>query len=193
MDTRSAVRLIEGAVHGTGGVWADLGSGDGTFTLALSELLGPSSRIYAIDKDAGALSRLRDREPSQAHIILVTADFTRTLDLPPHDGMLDGILFANSLHFVQEQDRVLARWTARLRPEGRAVFVEYDRRSANRWVPYPIPPERLEKLTASTGLSVPVITATQPSAFSGSLYVAVAMAGPAASARGNARPDVLLQ
>jgi hypothetical protein len=28
-----------------GGVWADLGSGEGAFTLALADLLGPGGRI----------------------------------------------------------------------------------------------------------------------------------------------------
>jgi len=54
------------------------------------------------------------------------------------------------------------------------VVVEYDRRSANRWVPYPISPARLAELTAAAGLSTPEITGTLPSAFSGVLYAAVA-------------------
>lgn len=86
--------------------------------------------------------------------------------------MLDGFLLANSLHFVQDAESVLARIAARLRPEGRAVLVEYDRRTANRWVPYPIPPARLERLAASAGFSAPVVTAIHPSAFHGNLYAA---------------------
>ena len=168
----AAVRLLEGAVHGTGGTWADLGCGDGTFTLALAELLGPAARIYAVDHNPGALSRLRGRARGRAGVIPVEADFTRPLDLLGGGEALDGLLFANSLHYVPEPERVLATWTARLRPGGRAVFVEYDRRSPSRWVPHPIPPARLEEVALSAGLSAPVITSRQPSAYAGTLYAA---------------------
>lgn len=92
--------------------------------------------------------------------------------LPEEHGALDGILLANSLHYVPEPEHVVARWVSRLRLEGRVVFVEYDRRAANRWVPYPISPQKLATIAASAGLSDPIVTATSPSAFSGRLYVA---------------------
>jgi len=38
--------------------WADLGCGDGTFTLALGDLLSSDSTIHAVDRDASALRRI---------------------------------------------------------------------------------------------------------------------------------------
>ena len=35
-----------------GGTWADIGAGEGAFTLALADLLGPGGRIVAVDRDA---------------------------------------------------------------------------------------------------------------------------------------------
>lgn len=171
MDVSDAAHLIQGAVHGTGGIWADLGCGDGTFTLALHRLLGPTSRVYAVDRDPQALAALRRRVDATA-ILTVAADFTNEVELPGHEGPLDGILLANSLHYVEDAERVLASWAARLRPEGRVVFVEYDRRGSSRWVPYPIPPSRLQRLATAAGLSPPVITRVQPSEFTGTLYAA---------------------
>ena len=96
----------------------------------------------------------------------MTADFTRPFELPGlEEPSLDGILLANALHFVPDAGVVLARLTKRLRPGGRVVFVEYDRRGASRWVPYPIPAAQLPALAASAGLSAPAITATRPSRF----------------------------
>ena len=175
METRDAIRLIEKAVPRSGGVWADLGCGDGTFTLALADRLGADGRIYAVDNDARVLVRLRRRTANRAGVISVLADFTRPLALPGYDGALDGLLFANALHFVADAESVLAAWVARLSPGGRAVFVEYDRRAANPWVPHPISPARLEEVAAASGLSPPEVTARQPSAFSGDLYAAVAI------------------
>ena len=172
MDVSDAAHLIEDAVRGTGGTWADLGCGDGTFTLALHRLLGPTSRVYAVDRDPQALEALRRRTADVPAILPVTADFTSELELPGHAGSLDGILLANSLHYVEDAERVLTSWAARLRPEGRAVFVEYDRRGSSRWVPYPVPPSRLQQLATAAGLQAPVITRVQPSEFTGNLYAA---------------------
>ena len=172
VDLPTATLLLEGAVPGTGGYWADLGCGDGTFTLALADWLGSGARIVAIDQDSAALSRLRRRLRQRVNITPIEGDFTSSLDLLQEGAALDGILFANSLHYIPDPESVLRRWASRLRVEGRAVFVEYDRRAANRWVPHPISPRRLAEIAVSAGLSEPRITAATPSAFSGSLYAA---------------------
>ncbi len=181
MNTREATALIASAVPELGGrVWADFGAGDGAFTRALVELLGSNSRIYAVDRDAGALSAI-DRWPSalRAQVTAVVADLSRPFEIPGLEpDLLDGALFANSLHFMRQADEVLARLASLVRPGGRVVFVEYDRRAPSRWVPYPIPPTRLPALAASAGLSAPIITATQPSAYGGELYVAAADVRP---------------
>lgn len=176
MKARDAVDLIVEAIPRHGGTWADLGAGDGTFTRALAELVGPKSRIYAVDRDSGAVAALeRWAREKAANVTPVMADFTLPFELPDlGDNKLDGMLFANALHFVRDAGAVLARLAAWLKPDGRLVLVEYDHRAASRWVPYPIPATRLPALATSAGLSTPVITATRPSAFGGDLYVAVA-------------------
>src|SRR5512143_2942748 len=104
MDHGDHVALLRGAVE-PGGTWADIGAGSGAFTLALADLLGPGGRIVAVDRDAGAL---RDTEAAVAlsfprvRIEAVVADFRRPLALPA----LDGLVAANSLHFVA-RDRQL--------------------------------------------------------------------------------------
>ncbi len=55
MNHADHVRLLRGGVPAPGGVWADFGSGEGAFTLALADLLGTSGEIYSVDQDAGAL------------------------------------------------------------------------------------------------------------------------------------------
>lgn len=179
MDTRDAIALIAGAVpKHPSPVWADFGAGDGTFTRALLELLGAGARarIYAVDRDATALAAI-DLWPSaaRANVTPVVADLARPFDLPGlGDTLLDGALFANSLHFIRDAENVLARLVSLVKPGGRVVVVEYDRRAASRWVPYPIPSARLPVLAASAGLTPPVITTTRASAYGGELYVAAA-------------------
>ena len=176
MDQRDAVAFLGTAVPGTGGTWADFGAGDGTFTRAFSELLGDGSRIYAVDRDRSALASLEAwAREAHAPITTVAADFTAAFDLPGLErGRLDGLLIANALHYSAAPAAVLAELVAWIRPGGRVVLVEYDRRNANPWVPYPIAISRLAELTDAAELGPFTVAATRRSAFSGEMYVAFA-------------------
>jgi ubiquinone/menaquinone biosynthesis C-methylase UbiE len=179
VDSRDAVGLLSSAIHTRGGTWADLGAGDGVFTRALAEVLGAGSRIYAVDRDAPALAALERWATRSTHdVVTVTADFTRPFELPDlGDAKLDGLLLANSLHFVRDADAVLARLVESLKRGGDVVLVEYDRRGASRWVPYPVSSRQLSALAGAAGLSPFEVTAALPSAFGGELYAAVARKG----------------
>lgn len=176
MKHDDAVALIADAVSGQGGIWVDLGAGSGTFTRALASLLAPESRIYAVDRDAGAVAALSEWATSQApQVVPMTADLSRALDLEALVGSpLDGILIANALHFIRDGDATLARFAGSLRPGGRLVVVEYDRREASRWVPFPVPISRLPSLAAAAGLSPFTVTASRPSMYQGVMYAAYA-------------------
>jgi len=183
MKIVDAVELIRDAVGGGAGVWADLGAGTGTFTRALTKVVGAGSTVYAVDQDTSAVRALRELSlPSSddVQVLAMNADFTHPLDLHASgrgSDELDGILLANALHFVRDAEEVLARLVRHLRPGGRVVVVEYDRRDASEWVPYPIPLAHWPRLAASAGLTGARITATRPSSYAGVLYAAVAIRG----------------
>lgn len=176
MKARDAIVLLATAAPGRDGAWADFGAGDGTFTRALRAVIGSGSTIYAVDRDAHAVAELeRWSSREAANVVPVRADFTVPFELPGlRDRQLDGMLLANSLHFVRAADAVLARLAGMLRPGGRAIVVEYDRRTASPWVPFPISPARLAELAVVAGLGEPIVTATRPSRYGGVLYVATA-------------------
>ena len=173
MEIHDAIDLLRDAVGDSRGVWADLGAGTGTFTRALASLLEDGSTIYAVDDDSAAVRSLAALPSTrQVRVIAVKADFTRPL--PPaiaKDRVLDGILLANSLHFVRDAHHVLEQLVERLRSGGRVVVVEYDRREPSRWVPYPIPVSRWLELAEAVGLVGARITATRPSEYQGIIYV----------------------
>jgi ubiquinone/menaquinone biosynthesis C-methylase UbiE len=177
MDHHDHVALIAPAV-GPGETWADLGSGEGAFTLALAELVGGGGTIVSVDRDRGALTEQRRRIEAAfpaAAVRYVAADFRFALELPP----LDGLVMANSLHFVPPSDQVpvLARLVAALRDGGRAVVVEYDAESGNRWVPHPIGARRWPAVAEAAGLTEPREIGRRPSRFLGAIYSAVAYRG----------------
>ena len=176
MNHADHVDLLREAVLNSGLEWADLGSGTGSFTLALADLLGPSGRIYSVDKDRGALREqerfMRARFPALA-VTYIAGDFMRPLDLPP----LDGIVMANALHFIADRDKtaVMQRITGYLRPGGRFVLVEYDVDHGNAWVPYPLTHQTWVELAGRCGLVEVRLVGQKPSRFLGRIYSAVGL------------------
>jgi ubiquinone/menaquinone biosynthesis C-methylase UbiE len=167
------VALLRGGVD-PGGVWAELGSGEGAFTLALADLLGPSGRIYSIERDGGALeSQRRDMEKRfpDVPVEYQRADFSKPLHLPP----LDGIVMANALHFYREKEKLVARLAAHLMTDGRFLLVEYDADRGNVWVPHPISYTTWEVLSLGAGLTGTRLLAKVPSRFLGAIYSALSL------------------
>ena len=156
MDHADHVALLRRGVRSPadgGAVWADFGAGTGAFTLALADLLGAGARVVAVDLDPAALAEaaaaVAGRFPGVG-IETRLADFRTAVALP----QLDGLVMANSLHFVprREQVEVVRRLAAHLRPGGRFLVVEYDAERGNPWVPYPFPPVAWQRMAGEAGL-----------------------------------------
>jgi SAM-dependent methyltransferase len=169
------VGLLRGGLDSVapGERWADIGAGSGAFTLALADLLGPGASIVAVDRDAGALRanarELAARFPEVAFEARI-ADFVLPLEL----ASLDGIVAANSLHFVPRDRQVetVRRLAAMLRPGGRFLVVEYDADRGNPWVPHPFSVASWQRMAADAGLQGTVEVGRVPSRFLGAIYAA---------------------
>jgi ubiquinone/menaquinone biosynthesis C-methylase UbiE len=167
--------LILPGISQPGGVWADIGSGSGIFTLVLRRLLGPEVRIYSVDRDTKALEkqhRAMDAQFPDTAITYLNNDFTRPLELPP----LDGMLMANALHFVpfERQGAVFRQLRGHLRPDGGVfLIVEYESRRGNPWVPYPVDYESFQFLAGEAGLHDIHRLAIAPSTFMSAMYSAI--------------------
>lgn len=172
MNHADHVALIKGGVSPSGGMWADLGAGEGAFTLALAEHLGKSGTIFAIDSSQGALDTLARRMARQFPAITLhtqQGDFRQPLPLPP----LDGILMANSLHFVRQPAPVVSQLKQQLKPNGRFLIVEYNTDRGNRWVPHPFTFSSWEKMAKAAGFHATTLLGRVPSRFLGEIYAAV--------------------
>ena len=99
------------------------------------------------------------------------ADFTRTLDLPP----LDGVVMANSLHFLtnDEKKAFLTRLRGLFRPGGQLIVVEYNADRGNMWVPHPLSYPSWQKFAQDCGYTQAARLGAKPSRFLGEIYSAV--------------------
>jgi SAM-dependent methyltransferase len=150
--------------------WADLGCGEGTFTLALATLLPAGSVIHGLDRNASALRRIPG-EHAGVSIVTHVGDFAA----PPWPfDALDGVLLANSLHYVRNQSAFIHACAPAMNHPGRFLIVEYDTDQANRWVPYPLSRTALRELFQTAGYSAMEFLGSRPSTYQrAALYAAL--------------------
>jgi SAM-dependent methyltransferase len=172
MQPRDAIDMLaDSGVEALGPTtWADLGSGDGTFTLALAGLLASGSTIHAMDLDRAALRAI----PSAYEGVRITAHRGDFMKQPWPFADLDGILMANSLHYVANQAAFIRACESHMKPQGHFLIVEYDTNTASRWVPYPVSPARLATLFERAGYASIRLLRSRPSIYRRApLYAAV--------------------
>lgn len=146
--------------------WADLGCGSGLFTKVLSGRLANGSTIYAIDKAVQSTFLSTNEE---VKIVTQQADFVKDDLLFPG---LNGILMANTLHYVQDKKAFLQKLRPYLLQEIVFIIVEYDNAKANPWVPYPISFSEIKELFGEAGYRHIEKTGERKSVYqSGMMYV----------------------
>ena len=141
--------------------WADLGCGSGVFTFALANLLPSGSLVYAVDKEPIYFNG--NPHPKGTVIYEVHMDF-EVHRLPLHN--LDGIMMANSLHYVADKPALLERLSMYKKPESPFLIVEYDAdKPVAQWVPYPLSFKSLQKLFNEAGYSTVEKLGERPSLY----------------------------
>ena len=174
MNHTDHVNLLRPGIPAAGGLWADLGSGRGAFTLALAEILADSGSIISVDKDRAAL---RDQELAMqtrfptAHVDYRAADFSKSLDLPP----LDGVVMANSLHYFSRKQPLVEHVRAMLKPGGHLIVIEYNVDRGNWAVPHPLTYSQWAELAARSGFAETRLLGAVPSSFLHEFYSALSI------------------
>jgi ubiquinone/menaquinone biosynthesis C-methylase UbiE len=169
MELTNAIDLIIKGVNGQGPpqVWADLGAGSGLFSRALSALLPEESIIHAVDRNYKPGQQIGS-ENTGNKILLTKKDFTAS-SLELED--CDGLIMANSLHFVEDKLTFLQQIKSILKPGGRIIIVEYDTDQSNQWVPWPISCKNLQQFITKNALGSLQKLATQDSVYqTGGIY-----------------------
>lgn len=168
MTNSEAIGLINFGVEGENPErWMELGCGKGTFTTALATMLAPGSHIVGVDKEVQQFQKIIG---NQVTVEFLRADFEFTsFDV----FALDGILLANSMHYVQDKKSLIKRLEKCFAMRRKFLIVEYDTLSSNHWVPYPIDFISLEAMFTGFGYLVSKL-GERPSLYgSGNLYGAI--------------------
>jgi ubiquinone/menaquinone biosynthesis C-methylase UbiE len=181
MRRRDAIDMFTGSGLAALGAttWADLGCGDGAFTVALASVLAPGSTIHAMDRDRSGLRKI----PSVHHDVQITTHVGDFTDRQWPFADLDGILMANSLHYVNDQAAFLRACERRMKASRRFLIVEYDSNDRNRWVPFPVSRTTLTVLFAHEDCPSIMFLRSRPSVYRRSpLYSALITCRPSEAA-----------
>jgi SAM-dependent methyltransferase len=137
------------------GTYLDLGAGWGNFAQVLGDLTNwhKDTKIYAIDINLDYVNMLKERFDQQEKVTVLHGDYTKEgyfeeLEKEIGTSKVDGILFANTLHFHEPEVRVRVLKDARsiIRPGGILKAVEYRtyKDHGPDENPYPLPPGQME-------------------------------------------------
>jgi len=118
---------------------ADLGAGTGYFMPHLAARVGPAGIVYAIEPERALVEHLRRRAEreglAQVRAVLATRDDAR---LQP--GSVDVILVVDTYHHIDDRVGYFGRLRSALRPGGRIVIVDWQKR------PLPMGPPPAHKI-----------------------------------------------
>jgi uncharacterized protein (TIGR01244 family) len=121
-----------------GDIVADLGCGNGYYTLRLAKRVAPSGRVLAVDIQQGMLDQLQTRMTeagvSNVELILGTPDDPKL----PKAG-LDWLLLVDVYHEFSDPQAMLAKIREALAPGGKVALLEYRKEQDPATIAFPIP------------------------------------------------------
>ena len=102
---------------------ADLGAGQGFFTVRLAKAVGPTGRVIAVEANAKTLDKLRERITREG---LTNVDVLEGTQQDTHlmTRSLDAVLIVNAYHEMPEYRTILHQIREALRPDAPLVIVE---------------------------------------------------------------------
>ncbi|SFV05782.1 class I SAM-dependent methyltransferase [Alicyclobacillus macrosporangiidus] len=106
-------------------VVADIGCGPGYFSLPLAQM---SRAVYGVDVSAEMLDLLA-RRAAEAGVCNVESIQAAAEHIPLPDASVDRMLCAFVLHEVDDLKQTLAEFNRLLKPEGRLMVIEWEKKS----------------------------------------------------------------
>ena len=116
-------RVIESLSIRPGETLADIGAGDGYFTFALADAVGPTGKVYAVDVSEKATKTLERKveEKGYTNVVVVLAEYADPL-LP--NGEIDMVFLCNTYHHIENRPAYFDRLRGDLKAGGRVAIID---------------------------------------------------------------------
>ncbi|HLE71284.1 MAG TPA: methyltransferase domain-containing protein [Vicinamibacteria bacterium] len=127
IDSKELSRLVEILDVDPGERFADVGAGDGRYSVALARAVGESGRIYATEVDPDDLTKIEERvsreKLSNVEVVRGTQEATGL-----SEACCDGILLRRVYHHFQNPGAMQASMRRSLKDSGLLLIVDFGTR-----------------------------------------------------------------
>ena len=131
---KEAQTVMDLAAIGPGSSVADIGAGEGYYTVRLGARVGPKGRVLAQDIDGEAMKRLGQRvEHDRLDNVSIIQGAPDDPKLPANS--FDRVMLVHMYHEVTEPYAFLSRMRGALRENGHVVVVDLDRPTDRHGIP----------------------------------------------------------
>jgi ubiquinone/menaquinone biosynthesis C-methylase UbiE len=110
-----------------GMVFVDVGCGDGFFAIPAAQLVGEKGVVYAVDVDAFAIERLRDKAAEKG-LKNVTARVGEAEETVFCEECADMVFYSRVLHDFRDPAKVLCNAKRMLKPAGTLVDLDWKKK-----------------------------------------------------------------
>jgi len=125
-----------------GDLVADIGCGNGFYSLRAAKRIGPHGAVFAVDVQQGMLDQLQERMTAAEirNVYPILGEFTDP-NLPP--GKIDWVLLVDAYHEFSDPQAMLAKIKACLAPNGKVALLEYRAEQEDLGSPIKIPRDHM--------------------------------------------------
>jgi ubiquinone/menaquinone biosynthesis C-methylase UbiE len=110
-----------------GMVFVDVGCGDGFFAIPAAQLVGEKGVVYAVDVDASAIERLKDKAAEKG-LKNVTAKVGEAEETVFCEECADMVFYSRVLHDFRDPAKVLHNAKRMLKPAGMLVDLDWKKK-----------------------------------------------------------------
>lgn len=106
---------------------ADLGSGAGFYSLAVSDVVGDTGTVYAIDVQKDLIQKLKNEadKRQKKNIKTIWSDIEEVHGSTLNDAVVDRVLIANTLFQVEHKEGLIKEAHRILRKNGKMLLVDW--------------------------------------------------------------------
>ncbi len=106
---------------------ADFGAGSGMYTTVLSDVVGTTGTVYAVDVQKDLLTRIQNNATREGreNIKIVWGDIEVTGSIGIKDELLDGVLFSNTLFQLEDKISAVKEAWRVLRKGGALAVIDW--------------------------------------------------------------------
>lgn len=110
-----------------GMVFMDVGCGDGFFTIPAAQLVGEKGVVYAVDADAAAIEKLKDKAAEKG-LANITAKVGAAEETVFCTECADIVFYSRVLHDFRDPTKVLRNAKRMLKPTGTLVNLDWKKK-----------------------------------------------------------------